>query len=176
MTDRITMHNAAMPAFTQYLDALSKLLDKAENHAQRLKIEADVLLKARLYPDMYPLTNQVQFACDFAKGAVARLGGIEVSVFDDNEKSFGELRSRIAKTLNFIRSVEPEKLERTEARDISLRFGGQPLKFKGRPYLTGFALPSMLFHISIAYAILRQSGVDVGKADFFGNVPDGSAA
>jgi uncharacterized protein len=162
----ITMSDALIPMSVQYLTSLSKVLDKAEIHAEKRKIDPDVLLNARLFPDMFPLTSQVQFACDFAKGAAARLAGVEVPGYQDNEKTFAELKARIAKTLTFIQSIDPAKIDGSEERDISMMFGSTPLQFKGQAYLLGFALPSMIFHVTTAYAILRHNGVEIGKFDF----------
>lgn len=167
----LTMSGASVPMFNQYLTALSHLLDKAEAHARSRKIDPNVLLQARLYPDMFPLTSQVQFACDFAKGAVARLAGIPVPSYEDKEKSFAELKARIAKTLEFVSSIEASRVDSSETRDIKMTFAGQPLAFKGEPYLIGFVLPSFVFHITMAFGILRHNGVNIGKADFLGNVP-----
>ncbi len=167
----LTMSGASVPMFNQYLGALSKILDKAEAHALSRKIDPNALLQVRLFPDMFPLTSQVQFACDFAKGAVARLAGVAVPSYEDNEKSFAELRARIAKTLDFVNSIDASRINGSETRDVRLTFGGQPLTFKGEQYLFGFAIPSMIFHVTTAFAILRHNGVEIGKADFLGNVP-----
>ena len=167
----LTMSRAAIPMFVQYLTNLSNMLDKAETHAASRKIDPAALLGARLYPDMYPLTRQVQFSCDFAKGAVARLAGIPVPSYQDNEKSFAELRGRIAKTLDFINSVDASQIDGSETRDVTLNFGGRVLAFKGEAYLVGFAIPSVIFHVTTAYAILRHNGVEVGKASFLGQMP-----
>lgn len=176
MPNQITMHDASVPMFTQILTTLSKVLDKAEAHAISRKITPAALLEARLFPDMYPMTSQVQSTCDFAKGAVARLAGADVPRFEDNEKTFDELRARIAKTLAFIESVEAASINGSEGRDIELKFGDKQLNFKGREYLVGFAIPSMVFHMTIAYANLRHNGVELGKADFLGELLERSAA
>lgn len=167
----LTMSRASTPMFVQYLTALADILEKAETHSIRRNIDPQALLTARLYPDMFPLTSQIQFACDFAKGTVARLAGVPVPAYEDNERSFGELRARIAKTLEFIRSIDPRKIDGSETRAIYMKFAGQDLAFKGEPYLIGFAIPSMIFHVATAYDILRHNGVDIGKADFLGRVP-----
>jgi hypothetical protein len=167
----LTMSRASIPMFVQYLTNLSNILDVAEAHAASRKIQPAALLGARLYPDMFPLTGQVQFACDFAKGAAARLAGIPVPSYEDNETSFAELRGRIAKTLDFITSVDASSIDGSETRDIRLNFGGRPLAFKGEAYLIGFAIPSMIFHVTAAYAILRHNGVEIGKASFLGAMP-----
>jgi uncharacterized protein len=172
----ITMYSASVPIFTQTLSTLSQVLDKAELHAKKQKVEPLVLLNMRLYPDMYPLINQVQFTCDFAKGAAARLAGVAVPSYDDNETTFEDLRARIAKTLAFIQSVDAASMDGSEDRDIALNFGGRQLKFKGREYLVGFAIPSMVFHMTTAYAILRHNGVELGKADFLGELLERGSA
>jgi hypothetical protein len=167
----LSMSRAAIPMFNQYLTVLTRLLDKAEAHAARHKIDPEALLKARLYPDMFPLTSQVQFACDFAKGAAARLAGQPVPSYDDNERTFGDLKARIAKSLAYVNSIPAATIDGSEESDIRMIFGGQPLAFKGEPYLIGFALPSLIFHVTTAYALLRHNGVEIGKADFLGDVP-----
>lgn len=176
MTNQITMHSASMPMFVQILSNLSKVLDKAEAHAVGHKIEQSVLLGARLFPDMHPLMRQVQLTCDFAKGVIARLAGVAVPSYDDNETTFDDLRGRITKTLTFIQSVEAKRIDGSEERDIALSFGGKPLKFKGQEYLVGYAIPSVVFHMTTAYAILRHNGVELGKADFLGEQQTWSAA
>ena len=167
----LTMSRASVPMFVQYLTNLSSLLDVAEAHAASRKIDPAALLGARLFPDMYPLTSQVQFACDFAKGAAARLAGIPAPSYQDNEKSFAELRARIAKTLAFIELVDASLIDGSETRDVKLNFGGRALAFKGEGYLIGYAIPSMIFHVTAAYAILRHNGVEIGKASFLGPMP-----
>lgn len=167
----ITMSSATLPVLKHYLRVLSDLLDKAEAHALARNTNAAALLDARLYPNMHPLIAQVQFACDFAKGAVARLGGIENPAFPDDEVSFLELHARIDNTLSFIGSVDPAAIDVSATRPISLRFGRLDLSANGRDYALGFAIPSFLFHVSVAYALLRHNGVEIGKLDFLGAVP-----
>lgn len=166
----LSMSRAAIPMFNQYLTALSRLLDKAEAQAACNKIDPETLLKARLHPDMFPFTSQVQFACDFAKGAAARLAGQPVPSYDDNERTFAELKRRVAKTLAYINSIPAAAIDGSEESHVRLVFGGQPLAFRGETYLIGFALPSFIFHVTTAYALLRHNGVEVGKADFLGDM------
>jgi len=168
--NQITMASLSVPSFTQILKTLSRFLDIAETNVGSQKKEPTALLNSLLFPYMYPLTSQVKFTCDFAKEATARLAGVAVPVYEDNEKTFDELQARIAKTLAFIQSIDPERINGSEDRDIALRFGGKALKLKGQIYLTGFAIPNMLFHLTAAYAILRDNGVDLGKGDFLGEV------
>lgn len=167
----ITMSAATAPLFRHNLGVLSDLLDKAETHAASRKIDPAALLGARLYPDMFPLLAQVQFACDFAKGAVARLAGVENPQYADDETTFAQLHDRIDRTLAFIASIDASRIDGSDDRSISLKFGPMQLSANGQDYLLGFAVPSFLFHLSIAYALLRHAGVEIGKLDFLGQVP-----
>ena len=164
------MYQASVPAFVTMLNNLSAILAKAEAYAAERKIAPEVLLNWRLAPDMYPFTRQIQVASDLAKGATARLAGREVPSYADEEKSFAELKARIAKTVKFIEGFAPKDIDGSEARDISLTIGGQELRFKGEPYLVDFALPNFYFHATTAYAILRRCGVEIGKRDFIGQI------
>ena len=164
----LTMSGAAVPAFVQMLNALSKILDKAAAHCTAKKIDPSVMLNARLYPDMLPFTKQMHIACDFAKNTVARLAGVEPPKFPDDETSFDEFKARIAKTLDFVNSVKASQIDGTEEKDITFPVGGQPMTLKGQVYLVNFALPNFYFHASTAYDILRHCGVEIGKRDFLG--------
>ena len=164
----MSMYQASVPAFLRMLDNLAAILDKADSFASSRKIEPEVLLNWRLTPDMFAFTRQVQIACDFAKGTTARLAGAEVPKYDDNEKSFAELKARVAKTAKFVAGFKPAAIDGSEGRDITLTLGGQEMSFKGEPYLVHFALPNFYFHATTAYAILRRCGVDIGKRDFIG--------
>ena len=164
----LTMYQASAPRFAAMLKNLSAILDKAAAHAEARKIDPLVLTAARLYPDMFPLSRQVQIACDGAKGAMARLAGVEIPKHEDAEKSFEELKARIAKTVAFIESFQPAQVDGTEDRDIVLKLRGKDVSFKGMPYLLGFAYPNFYFHVTTAYAILRHNGVELGKGDFLG--------
>ena len=166
----ITMYQASVPVFERTLEALDVILDKAAAYATERKIDPTVLLTARLYPDMFALTRQVQIATDHAKGASARLAGVAVPSFTDNEASFADLKARIAKTLEFIATVKAAQIDGSEARDITLKAGPRELNFKGQDYLLFFALPNFYFHVTTAFAILRHNGVPVGKLDFLGAV------
>jgi hypothetical protein len=166
----LTMYEVSVPMFRQMLSALSSVLDKAAAYAAEKKIEPSVLLQARLFADMLPLTSQVQIATDHAKGATARLSGGEPPKFADAEKTVEELKARIAKTLDYIGSVAAAKMDGAEDRQISLKIGGLQLDFTGRQYLLGFALPNFFFHVTTAYDILRHQGVPIGKRDFVGQI------
>jgi hypothetical protein len=165
----ISMYQASAPRFANTLKNLSAILDKAQAYAEMRKIDPLVLTSARLYPDMFALARQVQIACDTAKGAVARLAGVEVPKHEDTEKTFAELKARIAKTLDFIASVKPAQVDGSEEREIVLKLQGNDVKFKGLQYLLGFAWPNFYFHATTAYDILRHNGVELGKRDFIGN-------
>ena len=162
------MFQASVPAFLQMLKNLSAILDKGEAFAAEREIEPEVLLNWRLAADMFPLTRQVQIAADFAKGTTARLAGAEVPKYADDEKTFAELKARIAKTVKFVEGFKPKDIDGSETRDITLTAGDQEMHFKGEPYLVHFALPNFYFHATTAYDILRSCGVEVGKRDFIG--------
>ena len=165
----ITMYNASVPIFKQQLDALIIILGKAEAHAIENNITLNTLLHAKLFPDMLDLIRQVQIASDFAKGVSARLAGVDVPVFEDNEASFQELQARIAKTLHFISSLDPTSIEGSEERTIVTREGTPKEKtFTGQHYLLHYGIPQFFFHITTAYAILRINGITIGKRDYMG--------
>ena len=165
----ISMYQASAPRFVHMLNNLSAILDKTLAHCEAKKVDPAALTTYRLYPDMYPMTRQVQIACDTAKGAVARLAGVEIPKHEDTEKTFQELKARIAKTIEFIKSVKPAQIDGTEEKEIVLRLGERDVTFKGMQYLLGFAHPNLYFHITTAYNILRHNGVEIGKRDFMGN-------
>lgn len=164
----VSIHQIATPIYFQILPALSVILGKAEDHTKAKKIDPQALLKARLYPDMFPLDLQVQTACDQACRAMARLAGIELPKFEDTEKSFDELRQRIDKALAFIKTITPQQLEGAESRTVKLGFSSGTVEYTGLQYLTGFALPNFYFHATTAYDILRHNGLEIGKRDFMG--------
>jgi hypothetical protein len=165
----ISMYQASALRFVPMLHNLSAMLDKAEAHCEAKKIEPLALTSFRLYPDMLPFTRQVQIACDSAKGAVARLAGLEIPKHEDTEQSFAELKARIAKTLDFIQSVKPAQIDGSEEREVVIKLRGQDAKFRGLQYLLNFVWPNFYFHVTTAYNILRHNGVELGKRDFIGN-------
>jgi hypothetical protein len=165
----ISMYTASIPVFKQILNALSDILDKAEAHAAEKKIEPNALLQARLFPDMFPFTRQVQIAADFAKSVSARLASVDVPAYEDNEQSFADLRARIAKTVAFVDGLKPAQIEGSEEREIVLRPGTpKEQKFTGEAYLLNYGLPQFFFHVTAAYSILRHNGVEIGKRDYMG--------
>lgn len=165
----ISMYQASVPRFANMLRNLDAILGKAQAHAVAKKIDPAVLLAARLFPDMLPLVKQVQIATDHAKGAVARLAGVEVPKFDDTEQSFEQLQARLARTIAFVNSFSAGQIDGSEEREISLKVGGHDMTFKGMPYLLGFAIPNFYFHLVTAYNILRHNGLEIGKRDYIGN-------
>jgi uncharacterized protein len=162
------MYQASAPRFANMLRNLGALIDKAEAHCAAKKIEPAAITAFRLYPDMFPFTRQVQISCDTAKGAVARLAGVEIPKHEDTEQTFAELKSRIAKTVDFIESIGAGKIDGSEDKEIVLQMRSGERRFKGMPYLLGFAYPNLYFHVTTAYNILRHNGLEVGKADFIG--------
>jgi hypothetical protein len=167
----ITMYEIAVPRFPKHLEALDAILDKAAAYAEAKKIDPNALLTARLYPDMYTFTKQVQSACDFAKLSVGRLAGLTPPVHDDSEKTFADLKVRIAETLAVIAAAKPEPMEEAADREIAIKAGPRELKFTGREYLLHFALPNFYFHCATAYGILRHNGLEIGKRDFMRRMP-----
>ena len=165
---KISMYQASAPRFANALKNLSAILDKTQAHCEAKKIEPAVLLASRLYPDMLPLLRQVQIASDNAKGAVARLAGVEVPKYDDTEETIADLKARLAKTIDFVSSIKPGQIDRSEEKDIHLKLGPREVDWKGMQYLLGFALPNFYFHVVTAYDILRHNGVEIGKRDFIG--------
>jgi hypothetical protein len=162
------MYQASVPAFVHALNALSKILDKGAAYAKEKGSDPAELINARLAPDMFPLSRQVQIAADNAKGATARLAGREIPKFEDTESTFAELKARIAKTLDFIQSVKASEIDGSEERQVVLRAGGEERTFTGQNYLAFYALPNFYFHVTTAYDILRHKGVPLGKPDYIG--------
>ena len=164
----ISMYQASAPRFARMLRNLSAILAKAQAHCEAKKLDAAAITAYRLYPDMFPFTRQVQIACDTAKGAVARLAGMEPPKHEDTEQSFADLQARIAKTLEFVESVKPGQVDGSEGREVVLKQRAGELRLKGIDYLLSHAYPNFYFHVTTAYAILRHNGVEVGKRDFIG--------
>jgi len=164
----LSMYQASVPVFRRALTNLSTILDKGAAHAAQRKIDFSVLLDMRLAPDMFPLVRQVQSASDNAKGPAARLAGIDPPKFADTETTHEELKARIARTLDFLASIQPAQIDGSEQRQITLQLGTGPITFSGQDYLLTFALPNFFFHVTTAYDILRHAGVEIGKRDFLG--------
>jgi hypothetical protein len=165
----LSMHQASVTLFTRTLTALGAILDKAAAHAEAKKIEPDALLTARLSPNMFTFTKQVQLATDFAKGPVSRLAGIDIPKYADEEKTFAELKVRIAKTIAYIKTVKPEQVDAAADKDVTFPAGPEKtLTLPGSQYLLAVALPNFFFHVTTAYDLLRHNGVELGKLDFIG--------
>jgi uncharacterized protein len=163
---KISVHAMSVDLLANTLANLSHLLEKGHAHAVARKFDPAVLIAARLAPDMLPLPRQVQIACDVAKFGVARLAGVEAPKFEDKEQTIEELRARIARTIDFIKGVPASALEGSEDRAIKVPGRDRTLEFKGLEYLSRFVIPNVFFHVTIAYAILRHNGVEIGKTDF----------
>lgn len=164
------MYAASVPVFKQMLGTLKDVLKKAEAHATEKKIEPDALVQARLFPDMFPLVRQVQVACDFGKSVPARLAGVDIPSYEDNERTFADLYTRIDKTLAFAEAIDPAKFDGSETRDIVLRAGTpKERRFTGQAYLLNYGLPQFFFHVTTVYALLRHNGVELGKKDYMGS-------
>ena len=162
----MSLHDEFVPTLTRGLSALSNILDKAAAHAEAKRIDPAVLLSSRLYPDMFPLTRQVQIACDQARRAVARLKGEEPASVPDAETTIAELKARIALSIDALKHFTPADVPAAEARTISFKAGPAELTFTGSDYIRHWILPNFYFHTTTTYAILRHNGVELGKADF----------
>lgn len=164
----IGMYQASVPVLVRALGSLRHLLAKAAVHCESKKIDQAALIGFRLYPDMRPLSFQVQVACDMSKGCIARLAGVDAPKFEDNEQTFADFDARIDKTLAFIKSVGPAQIDGTEGKAVVLKTPRGDMNFEGLGYLQGFVIPNVYFHTATTYNILRHNGVEIGKMDFLG--------
>ena len=164
----LPIYDATIPPLKRALGNLAAILKKGEEYADAKKVDHQVLLNSRLFVDMYPLTRQVQIATDMSKGAGARLAAIEIPKYEDNETSFAELQARIANTITFLDSINPEQLQDADTRDITITIRKAEIKFSGQDYLLKWVLPNVYFHVTTAYNILRHNGVSLEKQDFLG--------
>jgi hypothetical protein len=165
----MSFYDSVVPAYLQILGSLSGILGKTEAHCQAKGIAPEVLLNARLYPDMLPFTRQIQTVCDFAAKGCARLTHSEVPSTQDTEKTFEELRQRLAKTIDYVKSFKPEQFEGADAKDVTFPAGpNNSMTLKGQQFASAFSFPNFYFHAAIAHGILRHNGVDIGKRDFLG--------
>jgi len=165
----LSMYDFSIPVLKQSLGSLAAILRKAADHAENKKIDPAVLISARLFPDMFALAKQVQIATDQAKGCAARLAGVDIPSFDDNETTFAELQARIEKTIAFLDSFKAPQINGSETRDIVLQLRERTVEFKGQEYLLKWVMPNFYFHVTTAYNILRHNGVEIGKRDFLGS-------
>ena len=166
----ISMYNASIPVFIKGLDNLELIIDKAVAHAATRKIDDSAFVESRLYPDMFTFARQIRVATDMSKGAGARLAGIDIPKFEDNEKTFAELKARLRKTIDFLKTLTPAQIDGSEGKAITLTVGGNSMNFKGLDYLLQWVLPNFYFHLATAYNLLRHGGVEIGKMDFLGKV------
>lgn len=171
----LSMYQASVPVILQMLKSLDGILDKAVEQAEARKIKLDVLANYRLAPDMNSLIQQIQTVSDQAKGVVARLSGVEVPSFADDEKTFADMKERIAKTVAFVKGVSADKINGSEDKEIVLKLGPvgpnqMVLNFTGAQYLLHFFMPNFFFHVTTAYDILRHAGINIGKRDFMGSL------
>ena len=164
----LTLYQATVPTFIRHLTALSAIIDKAESYAAEKKFPPEALLQARLFPDMYNFIGQVQTACDQAKGGVARTANVEVPKYADDEKTFADLKARIAKTIAFIQSIKPEQFAGRDDAEVSFPVGPSTRSMKAVDYMINFCIVHFYFHCTTAYALLRHNGLNIGKRDFFG--------
>ncbi len=164
----LSMYQAGIPPLTRTLDNLMRILEKGAAHAEAKKIEPTVLIGFRLYPDMFPLSKQVQIASDIARRGMARLAGVEAPAMEDTETTFPELINRLQKTISYLETLTPEQIDGTEAKTIELPIREEILTFDGQSFLLYFVLPNVYFHVTTAYDILRHCGVEIGKADYLG--------
>jgi uncharacterized protein len=165
----ISMYQASVPVFVQFLTSLAGVLDKAAAHAEAKKIEPAVLLNTRLYPDMFPLVRQVRAATDHAANAGGRLAGVDLPKFANDEANFGDLKARVTQTIDFLKGLEAGRIDGSEDKEIKITFpSGATREFTGQSFLLNQTLPNFFFHCTTAYDILRQCGVELGKRDFMG--------
>ena len=166
----LSMYQASLPVLVRGLEQLDNILGKAAAHAEAKKIDPSVFVNARLAPDMFALARQVQIATDNAKGCAARLAGVEVPSYADTETTFPDLQARVAKTIAFVKGFTAAQIDGSEARSVTLKIGGNELKFTGADYLFRLVLPNFYFHLTTAYDILRHNGVELGKPDYLGKI------
>jgi hypothetical protein len=164
----MSFYDASVPAFLQILNSLTKILTKAEAHCTAKNIAPEVLLGARLFPDMLPFSKQIQLVCDFAGKGCARLTHSEVPTTPDTEKTFEELKTRLANTIDYVKAFRPAQFEGADAREVTFPVGPTTLTLKGQQFLNNFAFPNFYFHAATAHGILRHNGVEIGKRDFLG--------
>lgn len=160
------MYDASVPVFVHFLNGIAALLRKTEAHVQAKKLDPNAFLSARLFPDMFTFTKQVQLACDFAKGTSARLAGVANPSHPDEEKTFDDLHERIRKTVEFVRGLNKEQFADAAERAIVFKVAGKEQTLKGADYLSQVGLPNFYFHVTTAYGLLRHNGLEIGKADF----------
>ena len=166
----ISMYQASVPRIANMLTNLDHLLSKAQAHVDTKKLNEAALTQFRLYPDMFPLTRQVQIACDTAKGVIGRLSGTDIPAYEDNEVTIADLKQRVAKTMAYVESFSAAQIDGSEDKDIVTKRGDVETHYKGMQFLLNHAMPNIYFHVTTVYAILRHNGVELGKRDYLGKV------
>lgn len=169
----VSMYTVSAPIFIQFLTGLSGVLDKAQAHIDAKKLDESFFMGMRLYPDMHNFTRQVRASCDHAVNACARIAGVELPTFENNETTIAQLKARIDKAIAFVRTMKPAQLDGMEDKEIVVKFASGERRFTGQTMLINFSLPNFYFHTTTAYDILRHCGVDVGKRDFMGTPVQG---
>jgi len=164
----ISMYQASVPVFLRMMNNLAGILEKGMAHAEAKKIEPEVLVNARLYPDMFPMLRQIRIATDAAMSGAARLAGMEPPAFENTETSFPELIGRVRKTIDYLNTFKPGQIDGSEGRQITLKLRDSTLTLDGQTFLLNRVLPNLYFHITTAYDILRHNGVELGKKDYIG--------
>jgi uncharacterized protein len=164
----ISMYQASVPSLIRSLNNLVVILTKAAAHTEAKKIEPSVLINSRLFPDMFPLSKQVQIVSDVARRGAARLAGLDAPAMADTETTFAELIDRTHNTITYLKTLTPAQIDGSESKQIILPMGKESMTFEGMPYLLSFILPNVYFHVTTVYAILRHNGVELGKIDFLG--------
>ena len=165
----ISMYQASVPRFVNVLGNLSAILDKAQTHIDAKKIDSAALTAFRLFPDMLPMSKQVQIVSDTAKGVISRLAGVEIPSYEDNEVTLADLKARIAKTIAYLQTFKPAQIDGTEDKEIVVKRGDKETRYTGMQFLLGHAVPNVYFHVTTTYSILRHNGVEIGKRDYLGN-------
>ena len=164
----ISMYQASIPRFVNVLGNLSAILDKAQAHIDAKKIDPVALTTFRLFPDMLPMSKQVQIASDTAKGVISRLAGVEIPSYEDNEVTLADLKARIAKTIAYLQTFKPAQIDGTEDKEIVIKRGDKETRYTGMQFLLGHAVPNVYFHVTTCYNILRHNGIEIGKRDYLG--------
>jgi len=167
---KISMYEASIPTFLHSLRSLKTFLEKGVAHAEARKFDPNLLAATRLTADMLPLTRQIQIASDAAKGAAARLAGVDPPKFEDNEATLADLIARIDKTIDYLQGFKPAQFEGSDERTITIQTPRQTFTFPGLIFLRHWAMPNFFFHVTTAYNLLRSNGVELGKADYLGRV------
>ncbi len=163
------MYEASIPHFIRMLGNLSSIIDKASAHAQAKNIEASVFIDARLAPDMYPLSQQIRIVTDMARVCAARLAGLEIPAYENDEATFADYKARIGNTIAFLQTVDRAQIDNSDDRAVTIKLYDKTITYRGRDYLLDIIIPHFYFHVTTAYAILRHHGVELGKKDYIDN-------